>query len=214
MKYSRIIEILSNIYSIGHEIDSNEKEKEFLTKINSDKKLKKILQKKHIKRGDVVHFEELGDYRTDGQYIYDGCSIIPLDHETDPYGMLPSQFRIEEFPHVHYFTKSMYYEGVVHIDGPNYYITLSRRAGYTGSFDSSITKQIKCDERYLYHVKHRYLPFEWIILSKIPTKKEFKKNLSGGIFDNSETYHDFNFAPEEHGIHPNVILYDYISLLF
>lgn len=197
MRYSRIIEIPSNVYSIGSELDPHNEEEKFLSKINSDKKLKKILQKHHIKRGDVVHFEELGDYRTDGQYMYDGTLIMPLDHETDAYGMLPSQFCIEEFPHVHYFTKSMYYEGVVHIDGPNYYIT----------------KQIKCGERYLYYVKHRYLPFEWIILSKVPTKKEFKKNLSAGIFDNSETYHDFNFDPKEHGIHPDVILYDYVSLL-
>lgn len=95
------------------------------------------------------------------------------------------------------FTRSMYYEGVIHIDGPNY----------------DITKKVKCDTRFLYTIRHKFLPFEWIILSKIATKSKFQKNLAMGFFDNSVAQHDFNFDPKEHGIHDGVLLFDYISLL-
>lgn len=93
MRYSRIIEIPEKNYYYGIPLNTVEVEKDFLNKVNNDSNLKKFLSKAGIRRGDVVHFEEFGDYRTDGQYIFDGKLIIELDHETDPYGSLPIQYR-------------------------------------------------------------------------------------------------------------------------
>lgn len=52
-----------------------------------------------LKRGDIVHFEQFGDYRNDGKYIYDGTKLLPLDTDYDDYGQLPLEFKVPtEFP--------------------------------------------------------------------------------------------------------------------
>lgn len=52
-----------------------------------------------IKRGDVIHITECGDYRNDGIFLYAGNEFILLDRKYDEDGHVPTSFvSIEEFP--------------------------------------------------------------------------------------------------------------------
>ena len=70
---------------------------EFLDHANSSKKLQKYLDNCNIKYGDIIHFEQFGDYRNDGKCIFNGEEIIELDYEIDDYGSVPNNFKLEIF---------------------------------------------------------------------------------------------------------------------
>lgn len=60
-----------------------------------------------LKRGDLISFESAETYRNDGLCIFDGQKIINLQHRTDEYGHLPSQFKLlTEFPLDYFHGKS------------------------------------------------------------------------------------------------------------
>lgn len=53
----------------------------------------------NIRRGDIVHFYDMGIYRNDGRFIYNGYYIEDLDYteDIDGYGFLPIEYSLEEF---------------------------------------------------------------------------------------------------------------------
>jgi hypothetical protein len=52
----------------------------------------------NLQWGDVVHFPDLGRYRNDGKYIWDGERLWSLDYsnDTDEYGCVPAGFTFDE----------------------------------------------------------------------------------------------------------------------
>jgi len=70
-----------------------------------------------IRRGDVAHFEDLGDYRNMGKMIWDGAKLIDLDyHSSDDYGIVPSCFKINEFPSTSYFVNTIDHNSDIWLD--------------------------------------------------------------------------------------------------
>lgn len=75
----------------------------------------------NIKFGDIVHFKSIPSYRNDGDAIWDGEKLIPLDEE-DEYGNLPPIFKIctVKFPRFHptywHGDSGIYHNGIVHFD--------------------------------------------------------------------------------------------------
>lgn len=89
------------------------------------KKHKKIFQK--LKKGDFVQFSE---YRNENKFIFDGKKLISLDYKTDDYGVIPSEFTVDEFPNLDYFEESMEYnngiwvrmESIYYENGNDYFL--------------------------------------------------------------------------------------------
>src|SRR5690349_6298526 len=65
--------------------------------------------KADLVRGDIVHFESMGNYRNDGKCIYDGTDLQNLDRDDDDEGSVPDDFPvIKEFP-VGYWLNTIFY---------------------------------------------------------------------------------------------------------
>ena len=72
---------------------------------------------KSIKRGDVIHVKECGEYRNDGKFLYAGREFIVLDSLYDDYGHVPPSFvTIEEFP-MNYWDDTISHNCIFHIRG-------------------------------------------------------------------------------------------------
>jgi hypothetical protein len=139
-QFSQIIEIPSKIYKLDKDYINDSD----INKINDNVSLKKYISKySNIKRGDVIHFGNVGNYRNEGKCLYDGTNFVSLDYTLDPYGAVPSMFKIEEFSNPLYFSKSISHNYFVNIDGINYKI---------------ISKKKILKKSFVYHVKHNYLP--------------------------------------------------------
>lgn len=65
--------------------------------------VKKLPEFPNIKFGDLVYNVEVGGYRNDGLYIYDGEKLLDLDNKKDDYGHLPQKFRVLEKHPTHDF---------------------------------------------------------------------------------------------------------------
>lgn len=51
-----------------------------------------------VKRGDIIHVEEYGDFRNDGILMWDNGSLVNLDSDINTYGCVPNSFTIgDEF---------------------------------------------------------------------------------------------------------------------
>lgn len=88
----------ANVYDVTSCFECDyDTEDEWITQIDT---LKPFC--KDIKAGDIVHLSNLGDYRNDGKYIYDGTNIIPLDYEDMidcDHGHVPIKFKVpQDFP--------------------------------------------------------------------------------------------------------------------
>ncbi len=81
---------------------------------NGDKNtvdLKKLEEKypgftEQLSRGDIIEDISEHGYRSQGVWFWDGQSIIPQDIEDDPYGMVPKEFKLGEFPPGYWDTDS------------------------------------------------------------------------------------------------------------
>ena len=54
-------------------------------------------------RGDVIHFQWIGQYRNDGKLMWDGQQVVNLDFSLDDYGSIPRNFTFPEFPFDHFY---------------------------------------------------------------------------------------------------------------
>ena len=62
------------------------------------------LYKLPLLRGDVIHFQWIGQYRNDGKLMWDGERIVNLDFSLDEeYGSIPNIFTFPEFPFDHFY---------------------------------------------------------------------------------------------------------------
>ena len=67
------------------------------------KDIVKDLLKKDLRRGDIIHIDEYGDYRNEGKLIYNGSILEDLADEPDDYGNVPSSYTIgDEFKALHW----------------------------------------------------------------------------------------------------------------
>ena len=117
--------------------------------------------------------------------------MILLAYDIFKCGHLPKEILLEEFPHKHYFSKSISYPGLVNIDGNNYVI---------------ISKK-KCDndDGYLYTIAHTKINRNWLIFSDKSTKK-FSKILSRGVFNSNSDNNDGEYFTEN--------IFEQMSMLF
>jgi len=81
-----------------------------------DKKLKSMDFYDKLKYGDVIHFEDFGNYRNDGKVMFDGKKIIHLDCSYIDYGTVPKEFPINRFATVKYFDETISHNGVVWLE--------------------------------------------------------------------------------------------------
>ena len=67
-----------------------------------------------LKRGDIIHNLDMGEYRNDGKFIYDGNTLAYLDYSIDEYGSVPNSFHVlSEFP-LYYWDKHIAHNSIVH----------------------------------------------------------------------------------------------------
>lgn len=68
------------------------------------------------KRGDIVHFEDFGDYRNDGRFVWNGEELESLYFDYVDYGTIPPSYPVVyEFPLL-YWTGSLNHNYVVYCD--------------------------------------------------------------------------------------------------
>lgn len=101
MQRAKLIHIPVNIISFD---EATVEDREIPFDVANDSlSLKTFLEECEIVRGDVVHFEQYGNYRNDGRAIYDGAKLVDLDHDFIDYGTIPREFQvINEFPCDHF----------------------------------------------------------------------------------------------------------------
>lgn len=94
LKKARLFVIPEEICNFGEDVKDFE-----ITIMGQQKGLKYIKNdlKQRVYRGDVVHFECLGDYRNQGRYIFNGTKLGQLDrldYCVDDYGAIPKEFYV------------------------------------------------------------------------------------------------------------------------
>lgn len=59
---------------------------------------------KHLKRGDIIENINMSGYRSQGVYMFDGSSVIPLQYDFDDYGSVSDKFLVfKDFPPDYWF---------------------------------------------------------------------------------------------------------------
>lgn len=165
----------SSIFHYDEVSNSNEDDDYVLDKIvhriNHNKTIMNYIKNSGIKDGDIVCLECYGEYRNDGSFYYDGKKVIRLGETEDEYGHVPSTSFIEKFPHKKYFSKSVYHNIIVHIDGASYKIEKVKKISETEDDDYDYAYKIYSDK----------WDKTWIILSP-KNRKQFQKTLNKGYF--------------------------------
>lgn len=100
--YSKKFEYEDNLGLLEEYSESNVFTEQQLTLLNQE--LKDFIDINRVRKGDVVHFLELGDY---GLLIYNGNKLIDLSIEITTYGSVPEEIQINDFPIVEYFLESI-----------------------------------------------------------------------------------------------------------
>jgi hypothetical protein len=167
------MQYFSAIYTIPSQIFSDSRGEyinEYVDEINKSPKVNKYIGKiyPNIKRGDVVYFEDWGDYRNTGKLMWNGTKLIILASDYDDYGHVPYEIKIEEFPHRDYFSKSIDHNSLINIMGSDYKII-------------EIETDVETEKQYWYTISHKEMTLKWTIESSDKPKK-FKKNLKKGVF--------------------------------
>ena len=96
----------SNIFRISL-YDNECDETDFFTQNTLKPRIRKRivsnLKKKGLRRGDIVHITDYGEYRNEGRFICDGSTLVDLAYEPDEYCNIPSSFTIgDEFKALHW----------------------------------------------------------------------------------------------------------------
>jgi hypothetical protein len=109
--YAPLFEV--NIPGLGDIRDAEFEEfsPEYITSLAS-----RILDLSKLYRGDIVHFENVGDYRNAGTSIFDGEQLQHLESEPDEYGNTPRSFHIKDFPRTDYWSHNITYNSYVWLD--------------------------------------------------------------------------------------------------
>ena len=110
-----------------------------------------------LRKGDIIHIKEKGEYRNCGKLIFDGCKLLSLDTSIDEYGNLPSCFFVgDEFLSDHW-TGTIHHNGVIWVDLDKYRQQLLNNLNEDGSFfisDSNQKFSVFFDAPEIKHKKH------------------------------------------------------------
>ncbi len=68
-----------------------------------------------LRRGDIVWFKCLGEYRNEGKYIFDGQNLIDFAVDVDDYGTIPSDFCALDF-HPRWWSEVVDHNDVIRFD--------------------------------------------------------------------------------------------------
>lgn len=169
---SEIIEVPENIYSAA-DVEKEPNIDEYLRDINCNERVIKFLKKAKIRRGDVAHFEQFGEYRNDGKAIWTGSELVCLDSSYDDYGAVPKEFTLEEFDYnKDYFKNSIDHNSIVWINGADYKV-LSK---------GIILDNYEGSKLYVYTIKNIRNNHKWYVVSVLNKTRFIENSLADGMF--------------------------------
>ena len=113
-KMAKQFELPANLFPPSKQLHGNE------FGIPIEKRLEIVQQHlpADIKRGDILHVPDFGDYRNCGKYFFDGKKVVPMEDENniDEYGYVPCAFKLNEFKDATYWSKVMAHNSIVWLD--------------------------------------------------------------------------------------------------
>lgn len=146
---------------------------DYVQDLNCNEVVIKFLKKLKIRRGDVVHFDQFGDYRNDGKLIWTGSELMALSSDIDDYGSVPSDFTLEEFDdNKNYFKESINHNCYVWIEGWNYKIIAKQTL-----------QQIGNTPIYWYSIQDDAHLHKWHIITSWGENKFQNRALALGLFE-------------------------------
>lgn len=88
-----------------------------------------------LRRGDIVHFADVGDTNNRGKVIFDGKILVLLEEYYDERGTVPDSFLLNEFKDTRYFADVLVGDVVfADFEGAEWYISSRRGAVISSSF--------------------------------------------------------------------------------